>query len=116
MRVTGAVVLVLTLTDPGTLHCGTKNDEFGVTEQVSDTVPLKEPEGIITKLNVALFPAVIVCNVSVPCAGAMVKSQLVLPAVELSSTKTAFPVVFAGSPVLSARTRSGRLSPFMSAT
>ena len=50
-----------------------------MTEQLRVTVPLKAVEGVITKLNGALWPASIVCDVGAPDAAAIAKSAAAPP-------------------------------------
>jgi hypothetical protein len=104
VTVSGAAVLVLTLTEPGRVQLGA-GVTAGVMLQLRFTVPLNDPAGVTTKLNEALFPAGMVDELDDPDARPIVKSG----AVVLSSTKV--------SPRSSepANTRSCLPSPFMSA-
>lgn len=73
VTVTEAAVPAVTFTELGILHVGA---EVGAGEilQLRFTVPLNDPDGVMEKLNVALWPGLIVWEACEPDAGAMVKS------------------------------------------
>lgn len=52
-------------------------DTTGVTLQPRLTVPLNDPEGARSRLNFALFPAAMVCEVGDPLAGPRLKVAVV---------------------------------------
>jgi hypothetical protein len=82
--VTGAVVPTVTVTDwfPLPVICTEELDKpqvgagltTGVMAQLRFTVPVNPAEGVMTKLNLALCPAFMVCEVGDPEAAPIAKS------------------------------------------
>jgi len=82
--VTGAVVSTVAVTGwlPLPVICTEEFDKLqvgagvtdGVMAQLRLTVPVNPPDGVTSKLNFALCPALMVCEVGDPEAGPIVKS------------------------------------------
>jgi hypothetical protein len=68
MTVTGAALPALTCTELGKLHVGAGVTR-GLILHVKSTVPLNDPAGVTAKSNVAVWPALIVCERDDPDAG-----------------------------------------------
>jgi hypothetical protein len=85
----GAVVATITVTDcvPLPLICTDELERLqvgaglttGVMAQLRLTVPVKAPDGVTTKLNVAFCPALISSEVGDPDAGVILKSGAAVP-------------------------------------
>lgn len=78
VTVTGVAMPPVRFTEPGKLQVGA-GVSAGVMLHVRFTVPLNDPTGVTVKLNVALFPAVMVDELDDPDAGPIVESGAAAP-------------------------------------